>query len=193
METKLKLMKYFLILFLIIVSCKEGEKPQAVKPIIKKEIVEPKVEFYDLFLEHEAKQELYKTDTLDTTKYFKIYVIQGQSKLIDRQFEDIKPSNYINREELNKLNYHNIFENYQSDFIDMYEFNSKKYETNKTEIIYFFTYPFSVAKDKVLIGFEIKSKSHHLKETTKRIYMGFVIFKKTDSKWSVTEQKSFME
>ena len=186
-------MKYFLILFLIIVSCKEGEKPQTVKPIIKKEIVEPKVEFYDLFLEYEAKQELYKTPTFDTTKYFKTYVLQGESKLIDRQFEDIKPSNNLNKEEINKLNYHNVFENYQWDFIDMYGFNSKKNDTNKTEIIYFFTYPFSVAKDKVLIGFEIKSKSHHIKETAKIIYMGFVIFKKIDDKWSVTEQKSFFE
>lgn len=186
-------MKYLLFIFLLIVSCKEGDKLQNKKTIVKEKIVEPKVEFYELFLEYEAKQNLYYTDKLDTTKYFKTYVIQGQSKLIDRQFEDIKPSNNLNIKELTKLNYHNIFENYQSDFIDMYEFNSKKHETNKTEIIYFFTYPFSVAKDKVLIGFEIKSKSHHLKETVKRIYMGFVIFKKIDSKWRITEQKSFME
>jgi hypothetical protein len=177
------------ILFLVIFSCKKNKNSEIRKTISEQTIVESKVGFYSLFLEYETKQEFFKKFPIDTSKYFKTYIIQGQSKLIDRQFENIKPSNILTKKELNKLNSRTVFENYQSDFIDIYEFNSKKYDTNKTEIIYFFTYPFSIAKNKVLIGFEIKSKSHHLKETTKRIYMGFILFKKIDNKWNFIEQK----
>ena len=204
MALKLKHMKYFLILFLAIVSCRKNKNLEIPKKIIEQEIIQSKVQFYDLFLEYESEQKIFKKFVLDTSKYFKTFVLQGQSKLIDRQFEDIKPSDILSEIELNKLNYHNIFENYQWDFsIDRSKFNTNFIEknkfnvripkTNKTEVIYFFTYPFSVAKNKVLIGFEIKSKSHHLKETTKRIYMGFIIFKKTNNKWNLIKQKSFIE
>ena len=105
-------------------------------------------------------------------KIFKKFVFQGQSKLIDRQFEDIKPSDILSEMELNKLNYHNIFENYQWDFsIDRSKFNTnfiEKYKfnviflpkTNKTEIIIFLHILFLWEKTRLLIGFEIKSKSH---------------------------------
>jgi hypothetical protein len=204
MAFKLKHMKYFLILFLVIVSCKKTKKSEIIKTIIQHEIVELNVGFYDLFLEYEAEQKLFKNFVLDTSKYFKTYVLQGQSKLIDRQFEYIKPSDILSKVELNELNYHTVFENYQwdftinrskfnTDFIERYKFNVRKPKTNKTEIIYFFTYPFSVAKDKVLIGFEIKNKSHNLKEATKRIYMGFIIFKKVNNKWRFKAERSLLK
>ncbi|MGY0427254.1 MAG: hypothetical protein ACWIPI_10585 [Polaribacter sp.] len=81
-------MKYFFIFFLAIVSCKESKNPETTKTTIEQKIVEPKIGFYDLFLEYEAKQKLSNKFPLDTSKYFKTYVIQGRSKLIDRQFED---------------------------------------------------------------------------------------------------------
>lgn len=192
MGAKLKHMKYFFVLFLTIVSCKESKNSEKTKITIEQEIVESKVEFYKLFLRYEAEQELSNKFSLDTTKYFKTYVLQGASKMIERQLEDIKPSDVLSEEELDKLNYHIVFENYQSDFIDMYEFNHKKHDTNKTEIIYFFTYPFIAAKNKVLIGLEVEYKFHP-KESSKRASMRFFIFKKVNDMWRLTEEGNLLK
>lgn len=203
MDVKLKHIKYLLILFLAIASCKENKKPEKLKTIVEKDLAISNIPFYDLFLEYEVEQELFNKFPLDTSKYFKTYILQGESKLISRGLEDIKPSDILSEAELEKLNYHTVFENYQwnstvdrsklnTDFIDMYKFNAKKYKTNKTEIIYFFTYPLSVSKNKVLIGFSIEHKFHP-KEIYKKIYMGFIIFKKTNDKWDLIAQKSVLE
>lgn len=204
MGTKLiNYMKYFFILFIAIISCKGNKKIEKSKTTVEQEIVESKVPFYDLFLKYETDQKLFNKFPLDTSKYFKTYVLQGESKMIYREFEDIKPSDILSKEELEKLNYHTVFENYQwdftierskfnVDFIEMYKFNEKKNNTNKTEIIYFFTYPFILAKDKVLIGFEADYKFHP-EERYKRIYMGFIVFKKNNDKWSLIMQKSLIE
>lgn len=194
-------MKYFFITFLVIVSCKEDSKSEKLKTVVKKEIAESNVSFYDLFLEYETKQELFNKFPLDTSKYFKTYVLQGESKLIYREFEDIKPSNILSENELKTLNYHTVFKNYQwdftidrskfnTDFIDIYKFNSKRYKTNKTEIIYFFTYPFYISKNKILIGFEIKHKFHPIKQS-KKVDMGYFIFEKEKEKWSLKTTEKF--
>ncbi len=192
MGVKLNYMKYFFILFLAIVSCKEIKKSEKPRTPVEQEIVESDIPFYNLFLKYEAEQELSNKSPLNNSKYFKTYVLQGRSKMIEREFEDIKPSDILSEAELEKLNYHTVFENYRSDFIDMYEFNAKKHKTNKTEIIYFFTYPFSVSKNKVLIGFEIDYKFHP-KETSKRVHMGFIIFEKIDDKWDLAAKESLLE
>ena len=184
-------MKYFLILLIAFVSCKESEKTETTKTIIKQEIVEPKVGFYNLFLEYKTKQELFNEFPLDTSKYFKTYVLQGGSKLIHRQFEDIKPSEILSEEELDKLNYHTVFENYQSDFIDMYEFNSIKKNSNKVEIIYFFTYPYLVDKDKVVIGLEIRHKLPAERQS-QRISMVLIIFNKINNTWDLTGKENLL-
>jgi hypothetical protein len=44
----------------------------------------------------------------------------------------------------------------------------------------------------VLIGFEIKHKTHP-KESSKDVYMGFFIFEKIDDKWNITTQESLLE
>ncbi len=62
----------------------------------------------------------------------------------------------------------------------MYEFNARKH---KTEIIYFFTYPYSVSKEKVLIGIQVK---HKIDTSSKEVYMELIVFEKTDSTWSLT-------
>jgi hypothetical protein len=137
---------------------------------------------------------------LDTSEYYKTYVLQGESKLIDRQFENIKPSNILSKEELDKLNNHVVFEEYQWDFsvdrsefnvnfIERFKFSDRIPKKNKTEIAYFFTYPFSVSEKKVLIGFEVFHKLNP-NEANKPIYMGFIIFEKTDNNWKLTRQKS---
>jgi hypothetical protein len=197
----INVMKYFFILFLAIVSCKEHKKNENTKTTVEQEIVEPNVPFYELFLKYETKQKLFNKFPLDSSKYFKTYVLQGESKLISREFEDIIPSDILNKTELSKLNYHTVFEGYQwgftidrskffnTDFIDMYNFNTKKHKTNKTEIVYFFTYPLSVSKNKVLIGFKI-DHVFHPKKTSKRVYVGFVIFEKMDNNWRLTGQNS---
>ncbi len=93
-------MKYFFILLLAFVSCKENKQSEKTNKTIEKEIVESNVPFYDLFLKYESEKELSNKFALDTSKYFKAYVLQGESKLIDRQFEDIKPSNILSEDEL---------------------------------------------------------------------------------------------
>lgn len=184
--------KYLIILFFIIISCKENKKSEPSKITIESEIVEPKVNFYNLFLDYKTEQELSNKFQLDTSKYFETYVLQGRSKLIDRNLEDVKSSDFINETEIEKLNYHEVFENYESDFIDMSEFNSKKHKTNKTEIVYFFTYPFKVSKEKVLIGFELKHKSHPI-ELTKGGAMGFFIVKKINNSWILITEDILVE
>lgn len=202
---KLNYMRYFFILFLAIVSCKENKKLEGPKVTVKQEVVESGVPFYDLFLKFETEQELFHKFPLDTSKYYKTYVYPRESKLIDREFEDIKPSDILNEAELKKLESrrYNLFEGYQwddtinrskfnTDFLEKFKLNSKKIKSNKTEVIYFFTYPFSISKDKVLIGFEVNHKSHP-KETLKKVYMGFIIFEKIDGRWDLTVQESLLE
>ena len=188
MGVKLNYMKYFFILFLAIVSCKENKILDKPRTTVEQEVADSNVPFYNLFLKHEAEQKLSNKFSLGTSKYFKTYVLQGRSKLIEREFEDINPSDILSEAELYKLNYHTVFENYQSDFINMYEFNAKKFKTNKTEIVYFFTYPFSVSKNKVLIGLEVIHKPHS-KESSERVYMEFILFEKIDNKWTFIDQK----
>ena len=203
MGTKLSYMKYFFILFLAIVSCKENKQPEKHETTVEQEIVESNIPFYDLILKYETEQKLFNKLPLDTSKYFKTYVLQGESKMIQREFEDIKPSNILNEAELDKLNYHIVFEDYEwdfsidrskfnVDFIERFKFNDRKSKTNKTEVVYFFTYPLSVSKNKVLIGFEIKHKTYP-KESSKGVYMGFFIFEKIDDKWNITAQESLLE
>jgi len=184
--------KYLIILFFIIISCKENKKSEPSKITIESEIVESKVNFYSLFLDYKTEQELSDKFQLDTSKYFETYVLQGRSKLIDRNLEDVKSSDFINETEIERLNYHEVFENYESDFIDMYEFNSKKHKTNKTEIVYLFSYPFKVSKEKVLIGFELKHKSHPT-ELTKGGAMGFFILKKINNSWILITEEILVE
>lgn len=194
-------LKYFLITFLVFISCKESKNSEKASTVVKKQIVEYNVPFYDVFLKYETERELFNKFPLDTSKYFKTYVLQGQSKLIYRELEDIKPSNILSETELEKLNYHTVFKNYKWDFtidrsefntnfIDIYKFNSLGYKTNKTEIIYFFTYPFYISKNKILIGFEIKHKFHPIKQY-KKVDIGYFIFEKEKEKWSLTATEKF--
>ena len=203
MGINLNYKKYFFIIFLAIVSCKENKQPEKHKTTIKLEVVASSVPFYDLFLKYETEQKLFHKFPLDTSKYYKTYAYPRESKLIDRELEDIKPSDILNEVELDKLNYHIVFEDYQwdfridrskinVDFIEKYKFNARKSRTNKTEVIYLFTYPFSVSKTKVLIGFEIKHKTYP-KKSSKDVYMGFFIFEKIDDKWNITAQKSLLD
>jgi hypothetical protein len=195
MGVKLNYMKYFFILFLAIVSCKENKILDKPRTTVEQEVADSNVPFYNLFLKHEAEQELSNKFSLDTSKYFKTYVLQGRSKLIEREFEDINPSDILSEAELYKLNYHTVFENYQSDFINMYEFNAKKFKTNKTEIVYFFTYPFSVSKNKVLIGLEVIHKPHS-KESSERVYIGymeFIVFEKINDTWNLISKEKLLE
>jgi hypothetical protein len=177
---------------LIIISCKENKKPESSNLTIESEILEPKVNFYSLILDHKTEQELSNKFQLDSSKYFENFILQGRSKTIERNLEDVKSSDFLNETEIEKLNYHEVFENYESDFINMYEFNSKKHETNKTEIVYFFTYPFTVSKEKVLIGFEVKHKSHPI-ELTKGGAMGFFVLEKINNSWKLTTEEFLME
>jgi hypothetical protein len=184
----------------VFISCKENKRFEKRKPTIEKKIIESNIPFYDLFLKYETEQKLFNRFSLDASEYYKTYVLQGESKLIDRKFENIKPSDILSKEELDKLNYHNIFENYQwdfsidrsefnVDFIERFKFSYRKPKKNKTEIAYFFTYPFLVSEKKVLIGFEVFHKFHP-KEANKPVYMGYIIFEKIDNNWRLTAQKS---
>jgi hypothetical protein len=183
------------------VSCKQSKQFEKPKPTIEKRKVESNIPFYDLFLKYETEQKSLSRLSLNNFDYYKTYVLQGESKIIDRQFEDINPSNILSKEELNKLNYHIVFEGYQwdfsvdrtkfnVDFIERFKFRDRKPKKNKTEIVYFFTYPFSVSEKKVLIGFEVFHKFYP-NDINNPIYMGFVIFEKINNNWKIIGQESF--
>ncbi len=174
------------------ISCDDIKKTDSLKKIGMPEKEEQPVRFYEIYREHISKRELSDKFKPDTSEYFKTYVLQGRSKLIERELEDIKPSWLINKAELDSLNYHIIFEDYQSDFIKMNEFDTKKHDTDKTEIVHFFTYPFSVAKDKVLIGFK-KSYKFHPKEFYKGGSSGYIVYEKINDKWSLIKEVSLVE
>lgn len=174
------------------ISCNEAKKTDSLKKIEVPEKQESPVRFYDIYQEFIIKRELSSKSKLDTSEYFKTYVLQGRSKLIEREFEYIKPELHLNKAELDSLNYHNVFENYQSDLIDMYEFNAKKNNTDKTEIVHFFTYPFSVAKDKVLIGFTISYKFQP-NEYFKGGSSGYIIYEKFNDKWNLIKVENLVD
>jgi hypothetical protein len=190
MAIKLKFAKYIITIFLFTaVFCKKHKKTEPVKTDVEKEIVEPKVPFYQMIIEDDRKNDI----SLDSAKYQKLYIFQGGvGKLIGRELEDLQPSDLLSELEIERVKPGKlIFENYESQLMEMYDYNKTLYEKKKTkkiEILYVFTSPISAAPDKVLIGVEIKHMLHN-----KRLEEGYSIriyvFEKINGIWKLIGEK----
>jgi hypothetical protein len=168
-------MKYTILSFLIIYSCKN-------EILVYNKIIQKKVPFYDIIFD--------ELENIDTSKYYITYQIKKDFNITNEIFKSIENIELLNNKEKENLKENKVFKIFdielssnKKEIVDL----SKKNSTKKIEINYQFSFPYLLNENKVLIINSIKYRdqiSKDVKGGSERV----IILTKNEGVWIITKK-----